>query len=370
MADKKINELPVSSGLTDDALLPVYQNDQTKSITGALVKSFAVRAAQGYADTAQQAAKAAAESANKAESALGKGPYIDETTKTWFVWDANQAQFVDTGVKAEVSGGGSGGISKDSADLLIKILRSAIYTENQSENIKSLAEKLGADDQGGGEPGGDGTLPENGLLALFDMRNITPDIDDRQGLTTVKPTKGSGQFYAWSATAFVDASDYGSKLQRGFLYSREGGTTQTDLGENWSTVILTAMDEGVANSLYNSGFVKLSNIVLSETLPTYKTASGEKNLQGDPLSKPDSSRYTSLSTVVDGEKLKLYINGELKYEYDGSSIDDFVRWNPIGTFSATALSRARIVCAVIYDRSLTDVEVVDAHAYMETLEVI
>lgn len=264
----------------------------------------------------------------------------------------------------------SGGISKEASDLLVKILRSAVYTDNQSENIKSLAEKLGADDSGGGESVEDGTLPENGLIALFDMRNIIPNIDSGQGLTTVEPTKGIGQFFAWSATTLVDSNDYGSKLQRVVFYSKESGTTQTDLGENWSTVILTAMDEGVTNSLYNSGFVKISNVSLAETLPIYKTSSGEKSIQGAFLNKPDSSRYVSLATVVDGKKLKLYINGDKKYECDGSSFDDFVRWNPIGGFAATSSDRARIVCAAIYNRSLTDIEIVDAHAYMETLEVI
>ena len=66
MADKKINELPVSSGLTDNALLPVYQNDQTHSITGALIKSFAVAAAKLQADAAAKSADAAAGSASTA----------------------------------------------------------------------------------------------------------------------------------------------------------------------------------------------------------------------------------------------------------------------------------------------------------------
>lgn len=72
MADKKINELPVSSGLTDDALLPVYQNDQTQSITGALVKTFAAAAAQEYVGTAQQAAQAAEKSARQAAESIGQ----------------------------------------------------------------------------------------------------------------------------------------------------------------------------------------------------------------------------------------------------------------------------------------------------------
>lgn len=264
----------------------------------------------------------------------------------------------------------SGGISKEASDLLVKILRSAVYTDNQSENIKSLAEKLGADDSGGGESGEDGTLPENGLIALFDMRNITPDIDDRQGLTTVKPTKGSGQFYAWSATAFVDSDNYGAKFNRGIMYNSGDSTTQTDLGEAWSTVILSALDDGITNSLFQSGFVKLSNIHLAVSDPRYMTSSGSAALTSDPITKPDDSRYVTLGTVVDGKTLKLYINGILQYEYDGSSIDDFVRWEPIGSFIATILLTSRMTCAAIYDRALTDIEIVDSAAYMKTLEVV
>ena len=79
MADKKINELSASSGLTDDALLPVYQNDQTQSITGALLKSFAQQAVQKYTDaaaaSAQQAdgsASSSAESAKQAADSLSQ----------------------------------------------------------------------------------------------------------------------------------------------------------------------------------------------------------------------------------------------------------------------------------------------------------
>ena len=41
MADKTINQLPVSDGLTDNGLLVVYQNDQAQSIEGRLIKQFA-----------------------------------------------------------------------------------------------------------------------------------------------------------------------------------------------------------------------------------------------------------------------------------------------------------------------------------------
>jgi hypothetical protein len=57
MADKSINQLPVSDGLTDDGLLVVYQNSETKSIRGNLIKQFA----QQGIESAMAEAKASGE---------------------------------------------------------------------------------------------------------------------------------------------------------------------------------------------------------------------------------------------------------------------------------------------------------------------
>lgn len=67
MADKSIGELPVSQGLTDDALLPVYQNGQTQSIEGGLIKKFARDSVQQYTDAAAKSAQDAAGSAVEAK---------------------------------------------------------------------------------------------------------------------------------------------------------------------------------------------------------------------------------------------------------------------------------------------------------------
>lgn len=62
MANKAINELPVSSGLDDNALLPVWQNGQTQSIKGQLVRQFAETATEEAVERAEQAAQTAEES--------------------------------------------------------------------------------------------------------------------------------------------------------------------------------------------------------------------------------------------------------------------------------------------------------------------
>lgn len=61
-------------------------------------------AAEKAAESAQASEMSAGQSAEKAQNALGKGPYIDGSTKTWFVWDSVAEQFVDTGITAEAVG--------------------------------------------------------------------------------------------------------------------------------------------------------------------------------------------------------------------------------------------------------------------------
>lgn len=69
MADKSIADLPVSGSMTDDALLALYQNGTTNSITGALVKSYAQNAVASQVTAAQTAANQASQSATQAEAA-------------------------------------------------------------------------------------------------------------------------------------------------------------------------------------------------------------------------------------------------------------------------------------------------------------
>lgn len=73
------------------------------------------RQARSYADSARLSSISAGNSETKAKEsednakdsaalatdALGKGPYVDQSTKTWFVWDTRVGKFVDTGIKAE-----------------------------------------------------------------------------------------------------------------------------------------------------------------------------------------------------------------------------------------------------------------------------
>lgn len=87
MADVSINELPVATEMSDDALSVVYQNYETKSIKGSLIKEYAKESVKNYATLAAQeataeanAAKDAAQSAQQAaERAVSEAVDASET---------------------------------------------------------------------------------------------------------------------------------------------------------------------------------------------------------------------------------------------------------------------------------------------------
>ena len=119
MADKQISSLPQAQTVDDNSLFVCEQQGTAMKTTGAQWKGFAVQAVSQYVAPAQQAAQqaqqaatnAAQSEANAAESATeaaesaetakeysGKPPIIQNDT--WWTWDAEQGEYVDTGEAA------------------------------------------------------------------------------------------------------------------------------------------------------------------------------------------------------------------------------------------------------------------------------
>ena len=119
MADKQISSLPQAQTVDDTSLFVCEQQGTAMKTTGAQWKGFAVQAVSQYVAPAQQAAQqaqqaatnAAQSEANAAESATeaaesaetakeysGKPPIIQNDT--WWTWDAEQGEYVDTGEAA------------------------------------------------------------------------------------------------------------------------------------------------------------------------------------------------------------------------------------------------------------------------------
>ena len=119
MADKQISSLPQAQTVDDNSLFVCEQQGTAMKTTGAQWKGFAVQAVSQYVEPAQQAAKQAqqaasnaaqsetnaAQSAQEAEESAqtaqeysGKPPIIQNDT--WWTWDAESGEYVDTGEAA------------------------------------------------------------------------------------------------------------------------------------------------------------------------------------------------------------------------------------------------------------------------------
>ena len=126
MADKTIGSLPQAQTVDDASLFVCEQQGVAMKTTGAQWKGFAQNAVSQYVTQAQQHAQAsansatqaaqsatdaaqseenaaqsatdAAESAQTAQEYSGKPPIIQNDT--WWTWDAEQGEYVDTGESA------------------------------------------------------------------------------------------------------------------------------------------------------------------------------------------------------------------------------------------------------------------------------
>ena len=119
MADKTIGSLPQAQSVDDSSLFVCEQQGVAMKTTGAQWKGFAIQAVSQYVEPAQQAAQQtqqaatnaaksetnaaksateAAESAQSAQEYSGKPPIIQNDT--WWTWDAEKKEYVDTGEAA------------------------------------------------------------------------------------------------------------------------------------------------------------------------------------------------------------------------------------------------------------------------------
>lgn len=114
MADRTIGELLKASEVQDDSLLVMEQQGTAKSVTGSLIKQYAVAAAKEQADAAKTSAEAAkseaekaAESARDAADVALHPPILKGDGDNWWTWSTEANDYVesdkDAGVSLEVS---------------------------------------------------------------------------------------------------------------------------------------------------------------------------------------------------------------------------------------------------------------------------
>lgn len=222
--------------------------------------------------------------------------------------------------------------------------------------------------------GGDVTaeLPTDGLVDYFDFRTCEYNNVGSGGPTLIQPTQGSGQLYTWANNAVTEQSaDYGIKVIRSYMYAVDKTTTLASCGTAFTWVFKSFLT-GTSNPAFADDYGTLSNIMKINYCPKYnKTDNTTARLTGEALGERlVGGGYELLFLVVDGNICKLYIENKLVKEIDGTTIEDFASWydnlilKMLGNVTTVYASQL-----AIYNKALSEVEITEMKAYLETLEV-
>lgn len=213
----------------------------------------------------------------------------------------------------------------------------------------------------------DAVLPEDGLIAFFDLRNVdmakintASSCGTGYGIPTA--TKGEASLFAWGA--WVDSTDdYGTTIKRTLSVGAENTTTQIDLGTAYTFIGFTyggyAGCQHTATSNYwtvNPGYVK--------------TDGSSGKVGNNQIVKTGNPGYLAAITRVDGAELAFFTNTAQVATFDGADYDGFKKWDSSAMATITPYtSSGKFTAFALYNRALNDVEIAEAVAYFETLEV-
>lgn len=214
-----------------------------------------------------------------------------------------------------------------------------------------------------------GEMVTDGLVNYFDFRTAAYNNNGAGGSTIISATQGDGSLYTWANNMVTTQDDYGAIINRSMIYNGTSvGTTTTSLGTSF-TVIFKSYLTGLSSPLFDNGYATLSNVQKISYRPKYKTSSGTGNVTATGLGERKSSGYETLTLIVDGDICKLYFGTELMQTNDGSTIDDFQGWYDKLEGIQVLGGNGYFTQIAIYNKALSEVELVDMLDYLTTLEV-
>ena len=213
-----------------------------------------------------------------------------------------------------------------------------------------------------------GQLPQGGLVDYFDFRNKTYTAGSG-GLYYINSDFGNGMLYSWSNQSGKQGDDIGLKGAGG-SYTSERATEYpvTDNFPSIRTVCLFGKGgPSVPTSIGVDGTVSNSFLYQIKYRATDKTT---KNLPNESIQYPEGftkTGYNASFVIVNQNILKVYFDDTLHKTVDGNEIDDFESWD-ITPLNLTSFSNYGTAYA-IYNKELSEVEIVEALEFFKTLEV-
>ena len=214
-------------------------------------------------------------------------------------------------------------------------------------------------------------LPTDSLLGYWDLRNATSTTD-------WEPTVGDASAYQLRSVNTWDAqtvNGYGALLNNGTY----GGAKVQKLGDDgaWAdinygtefTIVTLCYDNFVAPVDYY-GFDGFLNFYPT---PAYVNSAGENSSGTRQMTniKIPEGKYATIIIRVNNNILDIYCNGEVAQSADGSLYSDFDYWRNSGLNirSMKNQTSGHLTAIAVYNKALTDVEVVEICEYLKTMEV-
>lgn len=211
----------------------------------------------------------------------------------------------------------------------------------------------------------------DGLVNYFDFRNVEYNNKGAGGSTIISATQGNGSLFTWKNDAVTKQDNYGIEITRTLSYNPNSvGTTSASLGTSF-TAIFKCYLTNTSSPLFTQEYALLSNVQKLSYKPKYKTTSGTGTVAATDLGQRIGSAYDTVTLIVDGNICKLYFGTTLVQTNDGSTIADFQGWydqlNGIGIIGGNA--NGYLTQIAVYNKALTEVQLVDMLDYLKTLEV-
>ena len=210
-------------------------------------------------------------------------------------------------------------------------------------------------------------LPEDGLLAYFDFRNVAESSGDNSKGYYIPATKGTGRMYGWYKDG--GGNDYGSNASVNPDFCAGDSYTIHDFGSDFTWILKSYCAPGYTIRGFKN-YIAPSNsgAVLS---PTYNTAEGTAAVSGVNIGHA-TERYSDVVIRASSGLLSVFVNEEITNEFNGNDISDFVSWYSKATFGVSWNDGSvpiLVTAAAFYSRALSDAEVVEGCEYLKTLEV-
>lgn len=213
-----------------------------------------------------------------------------------------------------------------------------------------------------------GQLPQDGLLDYFDLRNKQYTAGGG-GLYYINSDFGNGMLYSWSDQSSKQGDEIGIKGAAGNYTSvRATGYPVTDNFPSTRTVCLFGKGgPSVPTSIGQDGTITNSFLYQIKYKSTDKST---KSLANERIQYPEGFNefgYNASFVIVSQNILKVYFDDTLHKTVYGSEIEDFESWD-ITPLALTSFSNYGTAYA-IYNKELSEVEIVEALEFFKTLEV-